>query len=97
MLNQMATREDNIYRHKWTKGDLMLIDQRTTMHFVFPDYDVKSQTRVMQRTTITDTGDAPGTTGFPRPVGVTGLTGDKMMNVEDDGSFSPRNFKEVQR
>ena len=28
-----ATREENVYRHFWSVGDLMLIDQRVTMHF----------------------------------------------------------------
>ena len=74
-LNGLATREANVYRHSWSEGDLVMIDQRTTMHMVMSDYDIAKMHRVMQRTTITDVGDAPGCTGAPRPVGVTGLTG----------------------
>merc|ERR1719201_419603 len=49
-LNTLATQRKNVYKHEWEEGDLMLIDQRVTMHYVFPDYDPKApdQTRVMQ-------------------------------------------------
>ena len=49
----------NVYRHSWSEGDVVLIDQRCTMHYVMPDYNSNEQTRVMQRTTLTDAGDAP--------------------------------------
>ena len=45
-LNELATKQDNVYRHQWSVGDLMLIDQRITMHFVFPDYDPKTQVSI---------------------------------------------------
>merc|ERR1719487_2982276 len=78
-LNEVATRQKNTYRHSWSEGDMVMIDQRCTMHYVFPDYDTKSCTRVMQRTTITDgDGTAPGSYSQPRPVGVSGLTGEEM-------------------
>ena len=31
-LYEHATREENVYRHKWKKGDLVCWDNRCTMH-----------------------------------------------------------------
>merc|ERR1719456_1113259 len=84
-LNSVATQRKNVYKHDWEEGDLMCIDQRVTMHYVFPDYDSATMTRVMQRTMIADQGTAPGAWGQPRPVGVSGLTGPEMSSVQDSG------------
>ena len=93
MLNEVATQQANCYRHSWSEGDLVLVDQRCTMHYVFPDYDTRTMKRVMQRTTLTDAGDAPGLYNQPRPVGVTGLTGDEMAEGPD-GLYTPRTYRE---
>lgn len=31
-ISETATREENVYRHKWAKGDLVCWDNRCTMH-----------------------------------------------------------------
>ncbi len=59
-LMDLAIQPDNVYRHKWDIGDLVMIDQRCTMHYAFHDYDDTKQKRIMQRTTLTDAGDSPG-------------------------------------
>jgi len=53
MFVDFATREDNVYHHKWTKGDLVCWDNRCTMHRgpdtkLFP----KGAKRFMVRTTV---------------------------------------------
>merc|ERR1719389_750989 len=96
-LNEVATQQKNTYRHSWSEGDIVMIDQRCTMHYVFPDYDTKTSTRVMQRTTITDgDGTAPGSYQQPRPVGVTGMTGEQMAKVKAlaDPGGSPKSYRE---
>ena len=50
-----ATRPDNVYAHKWRPHDILMWDNRCTMHRVAP-YDRRRQ-RHMHRTTIE--GDAP--------------------------------------
>ena len=87
----MATKYENVYRHSWSEGDLVLMGQRITMHSVFADYDTRTMARVMQRTTVTDQGEAPGGNGEPRPVGVTGKEGPEMSVVEDCGG-TPRSY-----
>lgn len=44
------------YRHQWTPGDIVLWDNRSTMHRVTP-YDAENTRRLMHRTTIT--GERP--------------------------------------
>ncbi len=51
-----ATPEENVYRHHWRPGDLVLWDNRTTMHYAVYDYD-DTQPRLMHRTTAA--GDVP--------------------------------------
>merc|ERR1719169_268667 len=77
------TQEKNVYRHRWQVGDLVMIDQRCTMHYVWNDFDPATQTRIMQRTTIVDVGNAPGIYNQPRPIGVTGKNGVEMSSVKD--------------
>merc|ERR1712118_222997 len=64
-VNTVAIQPENVYRHRWSVGDVVMIDQRCTMHYAMHDYDHNTATRVMQRATITDAGDAPGVNGFP--------------------------------
>ena len=55
-LNTHATREENIYRHSWRSGDLVMWDNRCTMHYAVHDYD-DTMPRLMHRTTAV--GDRP--------------------------------------
>jgi len=56
-LNEEATRQENVYSHKWRQFDLVMWDNRQTMHRVrrFDDTLVRD----MRRTTVA--GDAPTT------------------------------------
>lgn len=49
-LNAHATRPKNLYRHCWRTGDLIMWDNRCTMHYAVYDYD-DSMPRLMHRTT----------------------------------------------
>jgi taurine dioxygenase len=55
-LNGHAISPQFSYRHKWRAGDLVVWDNRATMHKATPYDDVKYR-RVMHRTTIA--GDRP--------------------------------------
>lgn len=50
LIEEVATRDDNIYRHRWAAGDLLMWDNRCTMHYAVYDYD-PAETRRMHRTT----------------------------------------------
>ena len=56
LLNAQATREKNLYRHRWQPGDLVMWDNRSTMHYAVYDYD-DTLPRLMHRTTAA--GDRP--------------------------------------
>jgi len=51
-----ATRPENVYRHRWSEGDLVMWDNRCAMHYAVRDYD-ESMPRLMHRTTAA--GDRP--------------------------------------
>jgi taurine dioxygenase len=55
-LNAHATSERFAYRHRWRAGDLLVWDNRCTMHRATP-YDDNMYRRVMHRTTVA--GDRP--------------------------------------
>lgn len=55
-LTAFATRPENVYRHRWTVGDLLMWDNRCTMHYALRDYD-ESMPRFLHRTTAA--GDRP--------------------------------------
>jgi taurine dioxygenase len=55
-LNAHAIREEFVYRHKWQAHDLVIWDNRCTMHCATP-YDDNAYRRVMHRTTVK--GDRP--------------------------------------
>jgi hypothetical protein len=50
-LTAFATQERFVYRHKWRRDDVILWDNRCTMHAVMP-YDAAHVRRIMHRTTI---------------------------------------------
>ncbi len=45
-----ATRPENVYRHRWRIGDVVVWDNRATMHYAVHDYD-ETMPRLMHRTT----------------------------------------------
>ncbi len=49
-LARHATRPENVYRHRWAVGDVLMWDNRCTMHYAVRDYD-ESMPRLMHRTT----------------------------------------------
>ena len=53
---EAAVRPEFIYRHKWRLGDLLIWDDRSTMHMAYADYDLK-ETRTLYRVLIK--GDRP--------------------------------------
>ena len=55
-LAAQATKPENVYRHAWRAGDLVMWDNRCTMHYAVRDYD-ESLPRRMHRTTAG--GDRP--------------------------------------
>jgi alpha-ketoglutarate-dependent 2,4-dichlorophenoxyacetate dioxygenase len=55
-LIELATTPDNVYRHAWTAGDLVMWDNRCTLHRGRP-WDGTRYRRVMHRTTVA--GAAP--------------------------------------
>ena len=55
-LAALATRPENVFRHRWTVGDLLIWDNRCTMHYALRDYD-DTMPRLMYRTTAA--GDRP--------------------------------------
>ena len=49
-----AIRDEFVHRHVWRKGDVVIWDNRSTMHCATP-YDDRKYRRVMHRTTIKGT------------------------------------------
>ena len=50
-LIEHATQERFVYRHRWREHDVIMWDNRCTMHMVTP-FDNQAQRRIMHRTTI---------------------------------------------
>jgi taurine dioxygenase len=46
-----ATQDRFVYRHRWQQHDVVMWDNRCTMHAVTP-FDNQTQRRIMHRTTI---------------------------------------------
>ena len=38
-LTEHSTRPENVYRHRWAVGDVVIWDNRCTMHYAVRDYD----------------------------------------------------------
>ena len=55
-LEKRATTPGNVYRHRWRPGDVLIWDNRCTMHYADYDYD-ENEPRRMHRTTAA--GDRP--------------------------------------
>lgn len=55
-LYEVAAQPERIYRHRWHVGDVVMWDQRCTMHYVVIDYGPDMH-RLMHRTTAS--GDRP--------------------------------------
>jgi taurine dioxygenase len=56
LIEAQATLPENVYRHSWSSGDVLVWDNRCTMHYAMYDYD-PSEARRMHRTTAA--GDRP--------------------------------------
>ena len=48
---EFATQSRFVYEHRWTQHDVIMWDNRCTMHMVTP-FDNQVQRRIMHRTTI---------------------------------------------
>jgi len=55
-LEKRATVPENVYRHQWRSGDVLIWDNRCTMHYAVYDYD-ENEPRRLHRTTAA--GDRP--------------------------------------
>jgi alpha-ketoglutarate-dependent taurine dioxygenase len=51
-----AIRLGFVYRHKWQPGDLVIVDNRSAMHWMYDDHD-RSEKRLLHR--IIFKGDRP--------------------------------------
>jgi taurine dioxygenase len=51
-LTDFATSPDFSYRHSWRAGDVLIWDNRSTLHKACP-FDEENSRRLMHRTTIT--------------------------------------------
>jgi alpha-ketoglutarate-dependent 2,4-dichlorophenoxyacetate dioxygenase len=56
-LIEFATQRDFVYRHTWQRGDLVMWDNRCTMHRVRP-YDEANYRRDLRRVMVQDTGES---------------------------------------
>ena len=63
-LLERMIRPEIVYHHAWRKGDVLVIDDRATMHRAHGDYD-RQQSRVLWRIIVE--GDRPRL-DRPRPV-----------------------------
>jgi len=59
-LTAFATQERFTYRHKWAVGDLVMWDNRCTLHRAMP-YALERDRRLLHRTTIAGDGSLAGT------------------------------------
>lgn len=55
-LEKHSSRHENIYRHSWQAGDVLMWDNRAAMHYAVLDYTPEDR-RLMHRTTAA--GDTP--------------------------------------
>ena len=50
-MEERFTALDNVYRHQWQEGDLLIWDNRTTLHRL-TGYEIDKYARVMRRCTV---------------------------------------------
>ncbi len=72
-LMEHATRSQFVYTHRWQLGDLVMWDDRCTMHRARP-YDM-AQVRDMHRTTVSDVASTLDQLVFPTPLARSKLRG----------------------
>ena len=53
-LNRHAAKPEFVYRHQWRRNDIVMWDNRCTLHLALGDFDM-SQIRHMERTTVKGT------------------------------------------
>ncbi len=53
-IEEFATRDRFVYRHRWQANDLVIWDNRSTLHRLRP-YDIANHRRVMRRVTVAGT------------------------------------------
>lgn len=53
-LNRHATRPEFVYRHQWRENDILIWDNRCTMHQALGDFD-ETQLRHLEHTTVLGT------------------------------------------
>ena len=51
-LNAYAVTYEFTYRHRWTVGDVLMWDNRSTMHIALSDYDMHRDARLMLRCSV---------------------------------------------
>lgn len=51
-LNRHAVTNEFTYRHRWTLGDVLMWDNRATMHIALSDYDLDRDSRIMLRCSV---------------------------------------------
>ena len=61
-----ATQRQFVYAHRWRAGDLVMWDNRCTMHRVKPFDDLRAP-RDLQRATVLDTANSCAQAGIPLP------------------------------
>ena len=54
-LHEHATRPQFVYRHAWQNNDVVICDNRCTMHLAVGDYDSNNQVRHLEKTTVAGT------------------------------------------
>ena len=54
-LNDRSFAYEFVYRHRWSVGDLVMWDNRCTMHVALSDYDVQRDSRHMFRCAVAGT------------------------------------------
>ena len=59
VLMEHANHPDYTYRHRWQVGDLLIWDNRVTMHRAVP-YELTKYRRMLERTTVAGTGPVLG-------------------------------------
>jgi len=76
-LIEHATQRDFVYRHRWRVGDLVIWDNRCTMHRATPFEDAKYR-RELRRVTTLDMGGPEMAPHTPQPSALPGTAGSRL-------------------